>query len=87
MIQLTLLGTEHCHLCDDAAAELESHRLFSKVPYQVTVKDIIDDESLFDRYRKLIPVIINESTGQEMSYPFAITELMVLLEGKEVEGE
>lgn len=82
MIQLTLLGTEYCHLCDEAYSELESYRLFSKVPYEVVLKDIIDDESLFDKYRKAIPVIINNATGQEMGYPFVITELMSLLESR-----
>ena len=81
MITLTLLGTEHCHLCDEAEHQLESNRLFSKIPYNYQVKDIIDDEELFATYRKEIPVVVNEATGEVLKHPFGIVELMALLEG------
>jgi len=81
MISLTLLGTEHCHLCDEAEQLLESNRLFSKIPYNYQVKDIIDDEALFSTYRKEIPVVVNEATGEVLKYPFGIVELMAFLEG------
>ena len=81
MIDLILLGTEYCHLCDEAEQELESQRLFSKIPYQITVRDIIDDPQLFESYRETIPVVINRASGKELNYPFTFAELMTFLEG------
>ncbi|WP_029148014.1 glutaredoxin family protein [Methylophilus sp. 5] len=64
--QLILLGTQGCHLCDDAEQLLQALNL----PYQSL--DIMDDEKLLQRYEISIPVLLDASNSgvNELFWPF-----------------
>jgi hypothetical protein len=60
---LVLYGTDHCHLCEQAAAMLHALDLpFAKV-------DIVEDEHLLARYGQSIPVLCDE-LARELCWPF-----------------
>lgn len=66
-----LYGTLGCHLCDDAEAMLTQ----AGIPFNSI--DIIDDESLLDRYGQHIPVFI---TDLGVCYwPFTIAQIKKLI--------
>ena len=63
-IALTLIGKPGCHLCDDARsvvtsviAEFESHHDAAGAVSLVEL-DILQDESLAEKYRDEIPVLL-----------------------------
>ena len=60
---LILYGTDHCHLCEQAAALLNALDL----PY-VEI-DIVDDETLLARYGLSIPVL-RDALERELCWPF-----------------
>jgi len=65
--QLILLGTQGCHLCDDAEHLLQALNL----PYQSL--DIMDDEKLLQRYEISIPILLYSASGgvHELCWPFS----------------
>lgn len=68
---LILYGTEHCHLCEQAASMLEGLGLdYTKV-------EIVDDDHLLARYGTLIPVVRDEQ-GQELCWPFSEHDIRLL---------
>jgi glutaredoxin len=69
---LTLYGTSACHLCELAAALLESRGAdFIEV-------DISESEALLQRYGVTIPVLRRED-GAELNWPFDEDALAVFL--------
>ena len=73
MLQLQLLGTLGCHLCDDAEqvllASLDLHSI------QVEVVDIAESDALFDRFGIRIPVLRHEPSDSCLDWPFAGAEV------------
>lgn len=71
-MSFVLLGTEGCHLCDDAAAILvaAAHDLDVTV-YQ---DDIAASDDLVARYGTRIPVLKNETSGTELDWPFTVKD-------------
>lgn len=70
---LILYSTEGCHLCEDAEALLAAAQ--AQYPsLRWTVVDIADDDTLFERYGWLIPVLRAETnaenSGGELRWPF-----------------
>lgn len=63
-MQLTLLGRQDCHLCDEAAAMLVSLR--DRFGLEVTGVDIDQDDHLVKTYGLRIPVILDEG-GQVLA--------------------
>lgn len=65
-IELTLLGKEGCHLCDDARSTIiavlaEPAIISAGLDLVLTEKSILDDDALFDQFAEEIPVLlINE---------------------------
>lgn len=55
MIEVTLYMKENCPLCDDAEETL--HALRSKWEFQLTKKNIYEDDQLLELYQLRIPVI------------------------------
>lgn len=55
MIEVTLYMKENCPLCDDAEEAL--HALRSKWEFQLTKKNIYEDDQLLELYQLRIPVI------------------------------
>lgn len=63
--QLILLGTQGCHLCEQAEQILQALNL----PYQYL--DIIDDEKLLSLYEISIPVLLDSARNERKLYwPF-----------------
>lgn len=84
-LTLKLLGTSHCHLCEEAEIILNQalqnshlqhkHYLFHKV-------DVIEDHNLFTHYGIKIPVIqiaIHGKNSVELCWPFNVEDLTNLL--------
>lgn len=69
MADYLLYGTEGCHLCEEAELLLQSAGL------DFETQDIIDDESLQQRYGVRIPVLWHRSSGLELGWPFAVEQL------------
>lgn len=69
MTDFVLLGTEGCHLCEEAEQLLLLARLvFEK-------QDIIEDEQLMQRYAIRIPVLLNKTNKFELGWPFNTEQL------------
>ena len=69
MSDVTLLGTEGCHLCELAQAVLveSAHYLPGLVVY---LEDIGDSERDIERYGLRIPVLRHDQSGLELDWPF-----------------
>ncbi|MDC9728671.1 MAG: glutaredoxin family protein [Methyloprofundus sp.] len=60
-----LLGTEACHLCEQAEALLAPLNIkYSKI-------DIAEQEQWQAHYAIKIPVLLNTETNQELCWPFS----------------
>jgi len=68
MKNFTLYSTEHCHLCELAEDILVTQ--LSGDLHSVEVADIAEDDLLLARYGVRIPVLLNEQTKAELSWPF-----------------
>lgn len=64
MSTLKLFGTEHCHLCEQAARLLEANQLSAEKI------DICSDDTLYARYEVRIPVLLRCDTEVELAWPF-----------------
>lgn len=73
--QLILYSTSHCHLCDLA------HTLATQTSEQIEVHviDIADDDSLFQQYGLLIPVLQRKDTQKELHWPFSTIDVDAFL--------
>lgn len=71
--QLTLYGTQACHLCEQASSLLA---LLAGNGVHVREQDITDSEALLARYQLRIPVLRREDTGAELDWPFTLSELL-----------
>ncbi|GGY31689.1 glutaredoxin family protein [Bacterioplanes sanyensis] len=67
-VSLVLLGTQGCHLCDEAREVILS--LAGKIPHDVFEQDIAEKESLVDAFGTRIPVLMEENSGQCLDWPF-----------------
>lgn len=63
---LTLYGTVHCHLCEEAVRLIVE----SGVAENLRIVDVAEDEVLFRRYGSRIPVLVVDSAGTELNWPF-----------------
>ena len=63
-VNLALLSTDGCHLCDDAKAMLEQ----LNVDFELV--DIIEDDQLVAHYGDKIPVLMAEGAQQALFWPF-----------------
>lgn len=71
-----LFGTLGCHLCEVAEALLMP---FVEHGLLVELVDIADDETLFERYALLIPVLRRCDTGAELNWPFSAEQVVAFL--------
>lgn len=79
MVRLYLYGTEHCHLCDEAEALIQAFKPFAREPFELLKRDIIDNESWYQRYETRIPVLENSDTRKVIDWPFTESDLIALL--------
>lgn len=70
---LVLLGTEACHLCDEAQALLLQFQ--GALTVDVLLEDIAESEAQVLRYGVRIPVLLHEETGVELDWPFDSIQL------------
>lgn len=70
---LVLMGTEACHLCDEAQALLI--QLQGALSTDVLLEDIAESEHQVERYGVRIPVLLHEKTGAELDWPFDLVQL------------
>ena len=63
-MNLFLLSTDGCHLCDVAIQQLNSLNL------SFEILDIVTDEALVEAYGASIPVLIVEGAEQALFWPF-----------------
>lgn len=71
-----LFGTLGCHLCEVAEAELMP---FVEHGLLVELVDIADNETSFERYGLLIPVLRRCDTGAELNWPFSAEQVVDFL--------
>ncbi|BBL71429.1 glutaredoxin family protein [Methylogaea oryzae] len=67
--KLELYGTDGCHLCEEAAALLQSLSLSARHI------DIAGDDGLVERYGTRIPVL-RRADGAELGWPFGAEDVM-----------
>lgn len=64
MSELILFGTEGCHLCEEA------EQLLLRAGVSFARQDIMTGEQWLQRYAIRIPVLLHESSGSELGWPF-----------------
>ncbi len=70
---LVLMGTEACHLCDEAQALLVQFQ--DGLTVDLFLEDIAESEAQVQRYGIRIPVLHHEETGAELDWPFDLLQL------------
>ena len=70
---LVLMGTEACHLCDEAQALLLQFQ--GALIEDVFIEDIAESEAQVERYGVRIPVLVHEKSGSELDWPFDLLQL------------
>lgn len=65
---LVLLGTQACHLCEQAQALIISFQSLLKV--DVYVEDIAESAEQVERYGLRIPVLLDDKSNDELDWPF-----------------
>jgi hypothetical protein len=70
---LILYGTIGCHLCDQALTLIEL------AGATASYIDIVDDDTLLERYGVRIPVLRREDLGVELGWPFDSAQLIKFL--------
>ena len=71
MPSVILYHTDGCHLCELAHEIVIEAGLES----QLSLRDIVDDESLMAEYQTTIPVIEFES-GNKLFWPFTLQDIL-----------
>jgi glutaredoxin len=73
-LNLTLYGTEGCHLCAHAQSILDQASL------RWCDVDIAEDDTLLERYGTRIPVLLCHDNGKELNWPFNYEDVFRLIE-------
>ncbi|SEQ38153.1 Glutaredoxin-like domain [Amphritea atlantica] len=68
MRQFLLMSSVGCHLCDEAA-DILIHSMDPQL-HQLDEVDIAYDDALLEKYALLIPVLVDEVSGEELRWPF-----------------
>jgi hypothetical protein len=74
---LVLYHTEHCHLCEQAAALCAA--VLNPDFFEVSLVDIADSDVLIERYGVRIPVLLHEASTRELGWPFDVDQLIAFL--------
>jgi len=76
-VQIQLLGTKGCHLCD--LAERMARQIVPVLGFKLAYLDIAQEDALVDQYGERIPVL-KAPNGQELGWPFEEEQLIFWLE-------
>ncbi|WP_271273919.1 glutaredoxin family protein [Aliamphritea hakodatensis] len=82
MRKFLLMGTEGCHLCDDAAAIVVA--TLNPALHEAELVDIAFEDEYMTRYAVRIPVLLDDASGKELDWPFDQPALQDFLRGLEV---
>ncbi len=74
---LVLYHTEHCHLCEQAAALCAA--VLNPDFFEVSLVDIAESDALIERYGMRIPVLLHEARACELGWPFDVDQLIAFL--------
>lgn len=77
MTKLKFYTTSHCHLCEIAEAQL--HKLAKEYDIQWIALEIVNNESLLEKYGTIIPVIQRIDNNTEIKWPFTYDALVALI--------
>lgn len=69
-----LLGTDGCHLCDDAEKTIQQACAYRADKPSVVKRDIVDTPILVDTLGKMIPIVI--MPHRFLAYPFGLMDLV-----------
>lgn len=75
MIDLILLGTLGCHLCEEAELIMAEFK-------QVNIEniDIAEQEQWQEKYAIRIPVLYNPNTKKELGWPFSANQVQAFID-------
>ena len=73
-MSLILYTRQNCGLCNKALALITVGGLAD----QVQTVDIDDDLGLIQRYGDQVPVVLNDETGEKLSWPFTASQVQEL---------
>lgn len=76
MKNLVLMTTAGCHLCEVAEGIIVSSLVQGCV---VEAQDIAQSDALIEQYGVRIPVLVCESSGQELGWPFDADQLLAFV--------
>lgn len=77
MLILELLGTQGCHLCDEAEQVL-IHALDLQ-SIAVEVVDIAESDELMDAYALRIPVLRHGASANDLGWPFDVDQVQAFV--------
>ncbi len=64
LVEVRLFCAEHCRICNEAKS------LVSRIGVVIQCINILDDDSLFEKYRLRIPVLQRVDNNAELDGPF-----------------
>lgn len=70
MIRLLLLGTEGCHLCEEAQEIIAACLTDATTEMKIESVDIADQQEWQSDYALRIPVFLEPESRRELSWPF-----------------
>jgi hypothetical protein len=86
-LAILLLSTEACHLCELAQGVLQQVfrqpnmlALSEQANFQIYLQDIIDQPKWLDQYGEKIPVLLDETSGLTLEWPFSVSSASTWLE-------
>lgn len=79
MIDLLLLGTAGCHLCEQAEAVIASYQV-AGAALRIAHIDIAEAEQWQARYAVRIPVLYHPQTTSELCWPFGLDDVNHFIE-------
>lgn len=77
--RLALLGTESCHLCEQAEELILSvlSQFFDELEF---IKiDIVEDSQYLVAYELVIPVLCHFNSGKELHWPFNKAQVLLFI--------
>lgn len=77
MVELKLMSTSACHLCDQAKALCDS--LLNPEFFRLSVVDIAESDELIERFGTRIPVLCRVRDGVELGWPFDADQIIEFL--------
>ena len=77
ILHITLYGTEHCHLCEQASDIL--HQVAAEIPCKIQHIDITTNDTLFAQYQTSIPVLHITEFKQSLNWSFNLADVIRLI--------